>query len=909
MKAWRNPMRRGGLGAAAGHPRRRFLAALTALALVSAPAAAQDVPDAPPFRIADAVADGGDRLLVWLDPGWDGWDDAPDAIEARVGDGPPAALQPAMAGLHALEGLIPGQPVEISLRSRRDGVASPWSAPLSATPTAAAPERFAVWADGFEAAFLEVSPTHVAVEPMDDPAAVAAGSAALNAPLTLPGGAEIEYVGGPDSLFVRWFAYDDRRNGPDSNNPSPRPTPEVRARHFEPAGRYADLAPLEVRETPFRVRFAGDRADRAGVAVVLGATGAATQPAMAAVGLDADGDPVRFRFDRLRPTGLHPDGRPWVQGPVRILRNGAPPIDANPGDVVAKDGALLSVVARPGLAPPPRATLSADGGAAYRPLDPHSYDWSDWDDAASRTPDGLTARGQFDTLHLYLDGAEPGPVALRFRPIGGLRWFAAQPLLYDPRLPPAGALDIRDVAPGAHRGAIFHLAPGTAYEVEARQGDRYWRAGALTRTLKPARARVETVGVIDGDLTITKGGPPGAYVEYRDGLVRGGRVLIAASRVILRDVDVLGAPANAVELAPGVRDVRIVRGRIAGWGRSDDGLRAGNLGWGAQLDSALAGAEGGAETAAARAARSRDDVAVIGTRFGPPRHSANAWEEWNPSIGDRSRMRPNTNRHPWGPSAISVRDGSWRGGWSVSDVSIVATPLRSLNDALSGNHNFAPDVGGFGPDFVLAHSYVSGAVDDLVEHEGAAPAGVILGNFFDAEPARSYTRSPRFHLALSTAYWGPTYVARNVLRRVSPARHEGRSVDGRGFKIQRDPDRGEEHGRMVFWHNTIFGDGMLDALSGSGGPLRFVTGRNNLFHVRPEEASDLIEDPTNDWRDGALVLSRREAAMAFNGADHRLLAEGPWVRAAVPLANINDAGPFAWAGPAVFGAAAGVDRD
>ena len=130
-------------------------------------------------------------------------------------------------------------------------------------------------------------------------------------------------------------------------------------------------------------------------------------------------------------------------------------------------------------------------------------------------------------------------------------------------------------------------------------------------------------------------------------------------------------------------------------------------------------------------------------------------------------------------------------------------------------------------------------------------------------------------------------------------------VDGRGFKIQRDPERGEEHGPMVFWHNTLFGDGMLDALSGSGGPLRFVEGRNNLFHVRAEESDDLERDPSNDWRDGALILTRSQAAAAFDGDDHRLREPGPWLRPAVALANVNDAGPWAWAGPAVFGAAAG----
>jgi hypothetical protein len=882
-----------------------FVAWALAKALLAAAALAGSAAAAPAFRVADAVAAGGGAALLWLDPAWEGWRDRPARIEVAVeGEPAPRTIEPVMAGLHRLDGLAAGAPVAIRVRAATAGGAEPWSAPQYVVPTAESVARFAVWADGFEARTIESTVVAVSTAPMAGSTALEAGADAVNRPLRLPSGAELEYVGGPDSLFVRWFAYADPRNGSDGQNPAPNPVPEARWRIYEPGGRHADLAPLETREDPFFLRLAGDAADRPGAAVVLGGAGAEGWTAVSAVGLDADGDPVAFRFDRPALTGRHPDGRPWVVGPVRILRNGGPPVDAAPGDVVARDGALLSVVARPGLVPAPVATLRPDFDPAYaRAAGP--ADWSGWDDAAPRRSDGLRAFAQFESLHLYLDGADPGRAEVRFRPVAGQEWFPAQPLLHDARVPEGLA---RAATPGAHRGVVLHLASGVAYEVEVRQGGRYWRTGAVTKSYKPRKSASIAVGMVDGDLTIDRGGAPGDYVEYRDGVVRGGGVRIAASHVILRDVDVLGSPRHGIELAPGVRDVRIVRGRISGWGESDAGRRLGNLGWGAQHEAAIAGGEAAPNQdpehvrndEALRARQSRADVAVIGTRIGSPRFPANAWEEWNPAIDGAKAGPPNTNEHPWGPYAVSIRHGSAMGGWTLTDLSASAAPPRSYNDVVGGDFNKTPGVGGFGPNFVLAYSYLSGAVDDLAEHEGSAQDGVVLGDFFDAVPARSYTRSPRSGLSLSTPYWGPTYVLRNVFRRRLPDFYEGRAVDGRAFKIQRDMKGGDDTGVVLMFHNTVLGGLTIEAMTGAGAPPAHIVGRNNLFDA---PAAPSLDAPGMDWGNGAVEIPRADSARVFAGGDPAPRGKGAWSRGAVPLDNINDAGPWAFEGAPIFGAA------
>jgi len=245
-----------------------------------------------------------------------------------------------------------------------------------------------------------------------------------------------------------------------------------------------------------------------------------------------------------------------------------------------------------------------------------------------------------------------------------------------------------------------------------------------------------------------------------------------------------------------------------------------------------------------------------------------------------------------------VRHGSYRGGWTITDVSIAAPGLRAYNDALGGDRNKTRGVGGFGPNFVLAYSHVSGAVDDLVEHEGSGQNGLILGNFFDAVPARPYTRSPRAHLGLSTPFWGPTYIVRNLLRRSAPEDFRGRGRDGRAFKIQRTMKEGDDTGRIVLLHNTVFGAPMLAAMTGSGGPLGHVTGAANLF-ATPAADGDAAEGPGMIWREDAALSP--DDATALDAASGAPTDEGPWRRAPA-LANINDAGPWAWAGAALFGA-------
>ena len=115
-------------------------------------------------------------------------------------------------------------------------------------------------------------------------------------------------------------------------------------------------------------------------------------------------------------------------------------------------------------------------------------------------------------------------------------------------------------------------------------------------------AGVNAVGT--GPLSVAKTATPGAdYAEFHSGMVRGGSITIAATGVILRDVDVIAPPASAIIFASGAADVRIVRGNISGWARDDIGVKPNTVGWGRQHDAgpwatALTPSAGAAEVGA-----------------------------------------------------------------------------------------------------------------------------------------------------------------------------------------------------------------------------------------------------------------------------------------------------------------------
>jgi len=989
------------------------------------------------WSVADAV--DGDAAWLYLDPDDPIWSGGTTAVEWRVGTGAPQSLSPVLPGAHRITGLTPGASAGISIRATQNGVISAWSAARPVTPTAASMTRFAVWSDAAHSADLSAYPAVTRI------GEVTASTGAINKPLALSTGEEIEYVGGAGSLWVAHYGGVEFPGATLADL-------EVRHRFFEPGGRHADLAPLATRAIPFKLRATGDGADQSATALILGAAGVATQPGMAAVALDADGDPVEFRFDRLHEIGMLRDGRPFVVAPagVALIANGGKqtiPVNR----VATWRGASLCVVASAGLIPLVETAVTLTTAYARVLAEPS---WASWPVAAAGAG-ALTIQRQPESLHIYLQSASATATEVRFRKSGATAWNPAQPLVYDDRVPVAL---MAPVVPGNHRGVILHLEPDTAYEVQVMQGTDRYDAFERTLSLKPIKVSAALGAWSDVDVTITRSGstvtatpsvgspvsialppvvsdvtslatmtvesaytegpagtytvntasttnslywdfsgivafkpgermrvtatlnslggrfrfeprvgativsshaatfddgviaydfviPAGAentfnlriralsatlnstvsavkierldaqtYAEFHSGLVRGGGITINATGVILRDVDVIAPPASAIVFASGARDIRIVRGAISGWARDDIGVKVNTVGWGRQHDAAVE---------LCREHTDNSDVMLIGLRTRFPRHHANTWEHWNPSVGTPAEGQ---GSHPYGPNFISVKQGSFLGGVYISGCSFAGDKRRPVEDSITGNNNKTREIGGLGPNSWMGHCYMTGMADDGLEIEGSNQCAVLLANWLDLKRVANMTRSPRSGVSCSTGYWGPTILARNVFRFtrdgfVGPV---GQNDQSSVIKAQKTPGSSgivntEQRGLIVFAHNTGFtpeiGNEPRNIFSNSASAVGPAPGPefsgwlaerfwNNLGRQGPIDApADAYAAPSGV---DVVVAGNDVARQSVSPLPN--MVEGTHIPVAyegggVVLDNLNDAGPWATASAPSAGAA------
>ncbi len=902
------------------------LAGAGALALGAGRAGvAGDGPD-PVWRLADAVAPTGDAAFLWLDAPPRAPRGPAREIVVEI-DGRARRIAPATAGLHRLDGLRPGREATIRWRAVGAGGAAPWSQTRRIAPSRGDDFRFSCWADG------------AVHEPVAEVRRIAADrrGAPTDAPLRLDrdqagdgrgGELCLAGLGGP---LVVGFDHE-------WNQQAPNPVPPLLRRHFEPLGCFDDLAPCESAEIAYWTEEADGPRERR--LVVLGAAGAASMTAMAAVGLDPDGDPVSFRFDRPVPVGRLPDGRPFAVGPLRILRNAGAPVPVDPRargfEVVANQGAQLCVLARPGILPPPAPILAPDFAPDYvRHAGPYDFAAEGWGEAAAREEVGLALSPSWESLAVYLDSADPSLVRIRFRRVGEARFNPALPLLCDDRDPArfgwrwnpeaadgAGAeepVDMSAIVRGRHRRTIRHLAPDAEYEVEALQAGRIWRARARTKSYKPRKVSV-ALGVVEGDVTIRRRGavvtatraglpdlavaaPPGAHVEFHSGVVRGGAIVVHAGRTILRDVDCWGAPGSAVVLASDeASDLRLVRCRGACWGRAttpETGFATG-IGFAEWFNSWLA--------VPPRTGRGIDGVLVIGAHVGAPRFSANAWDEIDASFLPRIGQA----RHPDGGNALSIRGPGFLGrGWNVRDSAMWATDDRLYDDGARADANKAFD-GGKGCELVYAYNAMGGAADDTLEVEGANVCNLVLGNLLDQTRLRRWTSAPLVALACGAVVWGPLECERNLYRFGA---YRGPEPDGPSprrrviYKLDRDNDGEGRNGGAVAadvalrgWFVAYHDGAICDpgerprlSVSGTGHPIVRAIGENNVYVAAEPFRGELFDAQTHENRWG-----RSNLQYASDADCPALSADGPWwdaaardvAAAAEPLPNVNDGGPW-----------------
>jgi hypothetical protein len=472
--------------------------------------------------------------------------------------------------------------------------------------------------------------------------------------------------------------------------------------------------------------------------------------------------------------------------------------------------------------------------------------------------------------------------------------------------------------------------------VEVAHGGAVYRQTVAARSYKPAKVswpvgpRTATVSVerVGADVVVTEGwGPaktaihtftaPGGYVELTDLRLSGATLYVNTHKVIVRDADILGPPGVCVRLGPLAHDLRIVRGRFRGWAQE-----AGDSGWGLKAracgcvlmnqssiydgaaDLHYHGQSGGAFDVPSDRQQSNHAIAMIGMLIGPPRHPANSWEHTRPD---------GTSRHPYGSSVLYSSRGSFLGRNAILDCSVDIPRWKAVDELLSGD-NDGTTRGPCGPDFLLAHTFLSGSTDDALELDGPSANCAVVGFHVEARQIASESTSPRAVVSAAPIYWGPVVLARcvSVYARepwmyVVPA---GSPPFGwpqtRFLKLPRRQDGlTTDNGWIFVWHCTVRGeDGDFSQSDRREHAHFWQTSTGERFTA----VANTLHRQRNDWTDpspGADVAwgANDFARQIFPGADQTrqlgyiggsaVLANPVLALPATRAANVNDGGPWA----------------
>jgi len=469
---------------------------------------------------------------------------------------------------------------------------------------------------------------------------------------------------------------------------------------------------------------------------------------------------------------------------------------------------------------------------------------------------------------------------------------------------------VTDFVQGYHRGIITYLKPGTAYEVQVKQGSSYHRVASVsTNTLAPEKAS-GVLGTVDGAVGITRSGNTVTvtrngtsdlvidmtgkdYAEIHSGLVRNGKITLNADGIILRDIDVRGAAEDCIELAAGATDWRIIRCRFSGWG---DDFEAD--GWGdnghscVKIQSGATGVHTGL---------------VMGCTVASPRYSANTWEHTQTQVSG-------TGDHPWGAQFMDARGPSRTGRIHTIGNAIYCNPYRMMNDVWGATtNNFTLVAGGWGGDGVLSWNYILGAADDLIEVEGTVCNFLVAHNQFEFRLLHDECRSPQRVIGLGAVGWGPCYLVRNVMTYGVPTGlTRPATLLPRWIKMDRDDTTGSSGlgpsdliGQIIMYHNLgITTENSTDVfetfsmVAGETSDMNHFTGRNNLIEAAAGDDIDprLTTNSGTDVDWGTTYNIRVSALTSTNEVSTTTFAPAGTATALVGTAAVvygfNDVGPW-----------------
>ena len=410
---------------------------------------------------------------------------------------------------------------------------------------------------------------------------------------------------------------------------------------------------------------------------------------------------------------------------------------------------------------------------------------------------GTIAVPTYESAGLYWQS--PGGTAgceVRYRRSGESAWKQGLAMWYDAR-------------DSQCRGSLVGLEAGTWYQAELNLPGEAATRGLVFQTWSNGKPIAKTVAVNGGSAqyTITEGGTASGWVVYEgNGATLDGansaqyNILVKASYVIIRGLNLKGARQDAIRLDPTVHDIVIEDNDISGWGRTRDGT------WATNLDSGIRGY-----------CSSQDQlvrVTIQRNRIHDPRYGANSWSDG----------------HPAGAQAVTFSHCG--GQLVVRHNEMYSTTGRYFNDVIGGEDNFTK--AGFpNADSDIYGNRISHAWDDGIESEGANENVRIWGNYIDRTA---------IGIATTATSVGPAYVFRNVWNRAQMYAKVSLDLDDRQPFFKSGSDSSLGYGRRYFFHNTMLQATQAGLVNGLGGGfgmggtgstqlIQNTISMNNIYHL------------------------------------------------------------------------------
>ena len=406
----------------------------------------------------------------------------------------------------------------------------------------------------------------------------------------------------------------------------------------------------------------------------------------------------------------------------------------------------------------------------------------------------------FECIGIYckVDSADFGECKVNYRPSGSKQWKTALPLWFDER-------------DNEYRGSIVGLAPDTEYEVKLAYGEHEVQFKTRTRSeeFKIGKTTYLDTGVKAGTIHITESGnadgwhlvtpKPGYKTTIDPENTLDYNIVVEASFVIIRGLELKNAAIHGILIEKNVHDVVIEDCHITFWGRIGVPRTFGNVGG---SDSAIYAKKGTSR------------LVIQRNSINNPRGASNDWD----------------TGHPNGPQAITLNNS--KGGNIIRYNDIFSTEDHGFNDAFGGSSNFSNE-GSPNRDSDIYGNIISNVWDDAIESEGANMNVRIWGN---------YLHHTFQHIAVAATSKGPLYIFRNIFG-ISRRTHRN-PLGGSMIKVG---ERGEyKGGRRYVFHNTALQPKGAFRVFSSHACHNTIT-RNNIFDCHGPLTGLRQADPPSDF--------------------------------------------------------------